>query len=176
MNIFFIGVGSNLGDPFENCRNAVASLRSDPDLQKVTVSKYYRTLPVGQQHQPDFVNAVVKGITRVTVFDVFEKMHRIEDQFFRTREVKWEPRTLDLDILFFNHMVYQDEKLTIPHPEIPNRGFVLAPLMDLAPDWIHPACGDSIRNLYFKWQKRVQNPEEWIKPLQLLKKRDNSYL
>jgi 2-amino-4-hydroxy-6-hydroxymethyldihydropteridine diphosphokinase len=127
----FLSLGSNLGDRRALLRDAVDSL---PDV--VSVSPVYETAPVGGPEQDNFLNLVVQLDTELTPAQLLGVCHRIESSAERVRDVRWGPRTLDIDIIWMDGVEMDDERLTIPHPRWKERRFVLAPLRDLAPDLV----------------------------------------
>jgi 2-amino-4-hydroxy-6-hydroxymethyldihydropteridine diphosphokinase len=127
----FLSLGSNLGDRRALLRDAVDSL---PDV--VAVSPVYETAPVGGPEQDNFLNLVVQLDTELTPTQLLGVCHRIESSAERVRDVRWGPRTLDIDIIWMDGVQMDDERLTIPHPRWKERRFVLAPLRDLAPDLV----------------------------------------
>lgn len=127
----YLSLGSNLGERRVLLRDAVDSL---PDV--VAVSPVYQTDPVGGPEQERFLNLVVQLDTELKPRQLLGVCHRIEASAQRVREVRWGPRTLDIDIIWMDGVVLDDEKLTIPHPRWKERRFVLAPLRDLAPDLV----------------------------------------
>lgn len=134
-----IALGANVGDPAAQLDAAVAALRDLVDVDRV--SPIYRTAPVGYLDQPDFLNAVLTGRTRATVFELRRRMQRIEDDFGRERGIANGPRTIDLDLLAFGPLVWTSADLVLPHPRMHERTFVLVPLADVAPAWRHPRLG-----------------------------------
>ncbi len=127
----FLSLGSNLGDRRALLRDAVDSL---PDV--VAVSPLYETAPVGGPEQDNFLNLVVQLDTDLTPTQLLGVCHRIESSAERVRDIRWGPRTLDIDIIWMDGVDMDDERLTIPHPRWKERRFVLAPLRDLAPDLV----------------------------------------
>lgn len=127
----FLSLGSNLGDRRALLRDAVDSL---PDV--VAVSPVYETAPVGGPDQDNFLNLVVQLDTSLDPHQLLGVCHRIESSAERVREVRWGPRTLDIDIIWMDGVSMDEERLTIPHPRWKERRFVLAPLRDLAPDLV----------------------------------------
>lgn len=127
----FIGVGSNLGRRIVHLDQAVSSLSK---LGAVACSGVYETAPVGYRDQPDFLNMVVRVRSRATPRETLAFLHDIESRALRTREIRYGPRTLDLDILFYDNTYYCVSDLQIPHPRMWERSFVLTPLADLVPD------------------------------------------
>lgn len=133
-----IGIGSNLGDPVQQCREALTALSIRPGVEVLAVSPFYRTSPVGKTDQPWFVNAVALIEVTLPPKALLAVLQEIEQAFGRTRDVRWGPRTLDLDILSYGDCVLELSQLSLPHPRMHERRFVLAPLADVAPRWLHP--------------------------------------
>ncbi len=137
----YVALGSNLGNPVtavEDAIDAMAALRGS--LLKA-MSSLYRTAPVGLKHQPDFINAVVALDTRLGPHELLDELFAVEARFGRERSVKNAPRTLDLDLLLHGDTVLNDSELTLPHPRMHERAFVLAPLAEIAPNLIVPGHG-----------------------------------
>ena len=139
----FVGLGGNQGDSFRVLEQAQTALDELPHTVLVRRSHYYRTAPVGDSDQPDFLNAVVVVETGLAPLALLRAMQRIESQLGRTRERtrRWGPRTIDLDLLLFGHEVIREQDLTVPHPRMGERAFVLEPLAELAPDQEVPGLG-----------------------------------
>ena len=138
----YIGLGSNLG-------NSVMNLRAALDLMRhlavdIQASPMYRTAPQGFRNQPAFHNAVCRVTTKLTPFELMERLLGIEAEVGRHRTFRNAPRLLDLDILFFNRLVLNSPPLTLPHPRMAERLFVLRPLADIAPQLRHPVSGLSV--------------------------------
>lgn len=131
----WLGLGSNLDDPAGQLRSALRALRAHLSIQVLAVSAFYRTIPVGgPAGQPMFCNAAVKLATCLSPPALLDVLQSIEQAHGRVRDVRWGPRTLDLDILAYADVKQQTETLTLPHPRAHERGFVLVPLADIAPD------------------------------------------
>jgi len=143
----FIGVGSNLGDRLAFCRQAVALLRADASIELKAVSPLYETAPVDFIEQGRFYNAVLKIGTVLLPEILLEHCQEIEQRLGKNILRPKGPRTLDLDLLFYEKNIFQTEHLTLPHPEVENRAFVLLPLSTLAPDLLHPSLFLSIQAL-----------------------------
>lgn len=146
MNKVFLGLGSNVGDRLLNLNKAIEILSDKIEILKT--SKIYETKPVGVENQPDFLNMAVMGQTVLDYLSLFEFVKDVEKQVGRVYRYRWGPREIDIDILFFNDLIYKSQDLEIPHPRLHEREFVLKPLMDLQPDFIHPVFKKSIRELY----------------------------
>ncbi|MDF7627506.1 2-amino-4-hydroxy-6-hydroxymethyldihydropteridine diphosphokinase [Lactobacillaceae bacterium L1_55_11] len=127
----YLSIGSNLNDRLAALQAAVSALVADPKIRQVQVSKVYETSPVGGVPQDDFYNTAVALDTTYSAHELLDKIHEIEQQLHRVRKIHWGPRTIDLDILFYGDEIIQDADLTVPHPELYNRKFVLVPLLDL---------------------------------------------
>ena len=150
--IAFVGVGANLGKPMEQCREALERMNATPGLKLLRGSSFYRSEPVGLREQPWFVNAVVEVRTAMTAFDLLNALQGIEQDMGRVRERQGGPRVIDLDLLLYGQEVVQQPDLTIPHPQMHRRRFVLIPFHEIAPYVIHPAFGVSIQGLLDRLQ------------------------
>ncbi|KJI88512.1 2-amino-4-hydroxy-6-hydroxymethyldihydropteridine diphosphokinase [Enterobacter asburiae] len=139
MTLAYIAIGSNLASPLEQVNAAVQALGEIPQSKIVAVSSFYRTPPLGPQDQPDYLNAAVILETELGPEELLDNTQRIELQQGRVRKAeRWGPRTLDLDIMLFGHETISTERLTVPHYDMKNRGFMLWPLFEVAPDLIFP--------------------------------------
>lgn len=137
----FIALGANLGDPVVTVLEAIAALRGLPQTEFIAASSLYRTAPVGLMHQPDFINAVVELVAVSPAPTFLQSLFAIEAGFGRQRSVRNAPRTLDLDLLLYGEELSDDSYLTLPHPRLHERAFVLAPLAEIAPELIIPGRG-----------------------------------
>ena len=133
-----IGVGSNLGLAAENCEKAISLLNNSEFIQVTAYSSLYQSEPVGKKDQPWFVNGAVEVSTSLTPEELLQHLLNIEHQFGRKRKEKWGPRIIDLDILDYDGKIFNSETLTLPHPEMTQRRFVLEPLSEIAGSKIHP--------------------------------------
>ena len=129
----FLGLGTNLGDRLANLQRAVDVLSATPGVRIVRSSRIYETAPVGPA-QPDFLNAVIEVDTDLEPHDLLAAAAAVERDLERVRDVRWGPRTIDVDILSFDDRVIDTPDLTVPHPRMHERGFVVAPLLELEPD------------------------------------------
>ncbi|SDM47239.1 2-amino-4-hydroxy-6-hydroxymethyldihydropteridinediphosphokinase [Franzmannia pantelleriensis] len=129
----YIGLGSNLDDPLAQVQRALAALDRLPLTQRVAASPCYTSRPVGPQDQPDFVNAVAALDTRLSPLALLDLLQALEQRQRRRRLRHWGPRTLDLDLLLYDDICLATPRLTLPHPHMASRGFVLLPLADIAP-------------------------------------------
>lgn len=137
----FIALGANLGDPVATVKAAILALRGLPQAEFIAASSLYCTAPVGLKHQPDFINAVVELLAMVPATTLLESLFAIEARFGRQRSVKNAPRTLDLDLLLYGDTTSNDPQLTLPHPRLHERAFVLAPLAEISPRLTIPGRG-----------------------------------
>ena len=138
----YVGIGSNLGEPLEQVRRARDALAELPKTRLVEISPLYRNPAVGPGEQPDYVNAVAAIETRLEPHELLDALLVIEANQGRIRgAVRWQPRTVDLDLLVYGDRTIRDQRLTVPHPHIHERAFVLKPLLDLAPDLDVPGHG-----------------------------------
>ncbi|CUA80989.1 MULTISPECIES: 2-amino-4-hydroxy-6-hydroxymethyldihydropteridine diphosphokinase [Anoxybacillus] len=145
-HISYIALGSNIGDRFEYLRKAVMALRDHTHISVLATSSIYETDPVGYVDQACFLNMVVKVVTSLSPFALLAAAMDIEKQFGRKREVHWGPRTLDLDILLYNHENIETEQLIIPHPRMLERAFVLIPLFEIDESLIIPSVQRPLRS------------------------------
>ena len=147
MTRVYIAIGSNLASPLEQVNAAVTALAAIPDSRMVAVSSFYRTPPLGPQDQPDYLNAAVALDTHLQAEALLDHTQRIELQQGRQRKAeRWGPRTLDLDIMLFGDAVINSERLTVPHYDMKNRGFMLWPLYEIAPT-LHVPDGTALRDV-----------------------------
>ena len=143
----YVAVGSNMGDKNKYIENGIEKMRENPSIKVEKVSTLIITSPYGGVEQDDFVNGAVKIKTLLTPRELLKTLHKIEEEANRVREVRWGPRTLDLDIIFYDKMIYEDDDLIIPHVDMQNRDFVLEPLLELCPNYRHPVLGKTITEL-----------------------------
>jgi 2-amino-4-hydroxy-6-hydroxymethyldihydropteridine diphosphokinase len=144
-SIIFLALGSNLGDRSANLRAAIAAL--PPVVRVMQESLVYETAPWGFADQPAFLNMALKGNTSLGPVELLQELRNLETRLGRLPAVRWGPRLIDMDILFYADLVLDIQGLVIPHPHLHERAFVLVPLADLAPDLIHPVFCRSVREL-----------------------------
>jgi 2-amino-4-hydroxy-6-hydroxymethyldihydropteridine diphosphokinase len=146
MPIVYIGIGSNLGDRRNNCLRAIALLGTG-GVKVLKRSSSHETEPWGVKEQPRFLNMAVEAETDMTPRELLSLLKKIEDRMGRTRTVKWGPRTIDLDILFYGNIIIREPDLEIPHPLMHTRNFVLEPLREIAPQKVHPLLHRTVAEL-----------------------------
>jgi 2-amino-4-hydroxy-6-hydroxymethyldihydropteridine diphosphokinase len=140
----FIGLGSNLGDREAMIRIALDDLARLPGTVVVRASSLYDTEPVGDEEQPKFLNAVAEIDTELTARQLLWNLLLVEKRLGRVRTHRYGPRTIDLDLLMYGHLVIDEPDLQIPHPEMTKRSFVLVPLLEIEPLATHPVSGEPL--------------------------------
>jgi 2-amino-4-hydroxy-6-hydroxymethyldihydropteridine diphosphokinase len=144
----FIGLGANLGDRAASIGAALAKLESTGSMKVVRVSSLLENAAVGgPAESPPFLNAVAQIQTTLTPRQVLDRLLAVEAEMGRVRRLRWEPRIIDLDLLSYGNLVIHEPGLEIPHPRLHQRRFVLQPLAEIAPDWVHPTLGKTARML-----------------------------
>lgn len=146
----YVALGSNMGDRKQYIDNAIKSLEKDPMIKDIELSELIESEPYGGVIQENFLNGAVAVKTIYTPEELLDAIQAIEKENKRERLVHWGPRTLDLDILFYDNVVMDTPRLVIPHPDMENRTFVLEPLMDLCPYYRHPINGLTVENMLEK--------------------------
>lgn len=149
----YLGLGSNLGNRQEYIENAILELSSNPKIEILQKSKIIETKPFGKIIQPDFLNCVVKIETIFSASNLLKTCLNIENKLNRVRDEKWGPRTIDIDILFYGNEIIKSKNLTIPHPELHKRFFVLQSLHEICPNFIHPKFKKTMTTLKEKLEK-----------------------
>ena len=137
-NKVYIAAGSNLGDKEETLKEAIDKIDKRKDCVVTKVSNFYTTDPVGYEDQDQFVNCVFEIDTLQTPSELMDTLLEVEKDFKRERIIRWGPRTLDLDIIFYNDIISYDEHILIPHPRAHERQFVMKPMCDINPYYVHP--------------------------------------
>ncbi len=140
-HIVFVGLGSNLSDPSNQVLQALQALDNLPQTRVLARSSLYRSAPIGYLQQPDFINAVAQLETALSPRGLLNKLLAIEHECGRTRDVHNGPRTLDLDLLLYGDLQHHELGLTVPHPQMHKRAFVLQPLLEIVPDCVIPGVG-----------------------------------
>lgn len=143
----YLGIGSNLGDKQQFLDKAVLRLKENKLIREVKCSKIIATLPYGDTAIYDFLNGAIELKTLLTPYELLDFLHELEAEAGRERKVHWGPRTLDIDILFYQDFVSNDPALTVPHPDMENREFVLEPLDELCPWYLNPVTGKTVRQM-----------------------------
>ena len=137
----YIGMGSNLQQPLDQLHRALPELHEIPRTSLQASSSFYISSPMGPADQPDYINGVAALRTGLAPLDLLDQLQRIEQAHGRQRGLRWGPRTLDLDLLLYGDQVIQNDRLSVPHPGIAERAFVLLPLAELAPELEIPGLG-----------------------------------
>lgn len=153
-----LGLGANLGDPVAQLARAVERLAEV--LQGVSISSVYRSEPVGYREQPDFFNLVCRGWTELSPGALLAHARAVEDEAGRVRSFPGAPRPLDVDLLAYGGVVQDDPELTLPHPRMAERAFVLVPLAEVAPEWRHPVRELTAREL-LSGASALERIERW---------------
>ena len=141
----YIALGSNMDNPHRQLDCALESLSADPQITLTALSQRYQTPPIGPS-QPDYINAAAQLQTSLSPEALLDLLQAIEQQQDRVRTLRWGPRTIDLDILLYDNLEQDTARLTIPHPRMHERAFVLLPLADINPDLVLP-CGKTVSQL-----------------------------
>jgi 2-amino-4-hydroxy-6-hydroxymethyldihydropteridine diphosphokinase len=146
MSIVYIGIGSNLGDRGKNCSRSIDLLEKNGIVVRQR-SSLYETMPWGVRDQPLFLNMVIEAETELKPQELLELLKNVEIEVGREKSAKWGPRAIDLDILLYDNIILNDETLTIPHPYLHERDFVLIPFCEIAPDLKHPILQSTMGEL-----------------------------
>ena len=150
----YLAVGSNMGEKEAYINQGIEELRTISEIQVEKISDMIVTKPYGGVEQDDFVNGAIKLRTLLTPHELLDVLHEIEAHANRKRVIHWGPRTLDLDIIFYDDLVFADDTLIIPHVDMEHRDFVLKPLLELCPNKRHPLLEKTVTQLYEKLQER----------------------
>ncbi|MEP7136287.1 MAG: 2-amino-4-hydroxy-6-hydroxymethyldihydropteridine diphosphokinase [Chloroflexota bacterium] len=144
-HVVYLALGSNLGNRASNLKEAIVSL--PPQMEVKARSKVYETPPWGYAEQEKFLNQVLKVKTYLEPEQLLKHLKRLEVALGRITSFQNGPRLIDIDILFYDDLVFESPVLVLPHPRVHERGFVLLPMMDIAPDFVHPVKQKSVRDL-----------------------------
>ncbi|MBU0799399.1 MAG: 2-amino-4-hydroxy-6-hydroxymethyldihydropteridine diphosphokinase [Alphaproteobacteria bacterium] len=146
--MIFIALGANLpssyGQPHETLAAAITAIGAAGDIDVLAESSVWLTAPVPVSDQPWYHNAVISVDTDLSPFALLERLQDIENEFGRVRSVRNAPRLIDLDLVAFDDVILDKPELIVPHPRLHQRAFVLLPLQEIAPDWVHPLSGDTV--------------------------------
>ncbi len=162
----FIGAGANLGEPVRQIRQAIDALQKIPGVGLLGASSFYRTQPMGPIAQPPFVNAVFSLECGISAQELLALLLSVEEKMGRIRRERWGPRVIDLDLLFFDEAIISEQGLEVPHPRLHERRFVLTPLVEIAPDVVHPVLKKSAFDLLAAlpaegpWVEKLQQQEK----------------
>ena len=157
-NKIIIGIGGNINSedgshPVEVCNNAIKSLK-DYAIEVEKQSKWYRSEPIPKSDQPNFFNCVTIAITKLNEYDVLKSLHKIEEKFGRRRDKINDPRSIDLDLIDYFGQICCNKNIIIPHPRAHLRKFVMGPLAEINPDWIHPILKISVLEILKRLKKQ----------------------
>lgn len=161
MSLAYLGLGSNLGDRVGYIQQAVQFLKDTPNIKVIDTSSLYETEPIGLVSEKWFVNAVVEIETTLEPEQLLETCMNIEQRLGRSRELTapkalYQSRTVDIDILFYDDIILANDTISIPHPRVHERAYALVPLLELAPDFVHPILGNTIKFIH----RTLLEPEE----------------
>ncbi len=142
----FLGIGSNIGDRKDNILKAIDLIGEKVDIENV--GGIYLSKAVGFEDQPDFYNTAVSGYTDLSPKELFLFVKGVEKSMGRVNRFRWGPREIDIDILFYEDLIFRERDLVIPHPRLHKRDFVLKPLIDIDPDLVHPVLKRKLKDIY----------------------------
>ena len=146
-HIAYIGIGSNVGNKLLQCQEALSETLKIDHHKLLAQSSFYKTQPLGYGAQDWFVNSVIKIETALDAHELLRSLKGIESRLGRQETFRWGPRTIDLDLLFYDEEEFESEELQLPHPQLHKRQFVLAPLAEIDPFLIHPVLRKTIRDI-----------------------------
>ena len=155
----YLALGSNMGDKEAYIRQGIEGLSASPDCRVKKVSDFIVTKPYGVTDQEDFLNGCLEMETLLTPEELLELLHELEAAADRKRDLRWGPRTLDLDILFYDDAVIGMPELMIPHADMANRSFVLRPLAQIAPGMVHPILHKTVLQMLAELEERTGEEE-----------------
>ncbi len=144
LNKVFIGLGSNRGDRIKSVNSAIDEIKLIDECEVLKVSSYYESSPFGNSNQENFINAVIKITTSLDHLTLLNQLKKIEQKLGRIKRERWGPREIDMDILFFNDLVFSNEIITLPHEGVIYRDFVLVPLCEIEPELNHPVFNKKV--------------------------------
>jgi len=162
MTLAVLSLGSNLGDSLKILNNAISDIKAINGISCFKMSPFYRTKPVGYLDQNDFVNLACSFETSLEPLDLLHKMQDLEKKYKRVRLFKNGPRTLDIDLIIYGDLVINTQELTVPHPRMHERAFVLAPLRDIEPELQVSSLNSSVQKLYEQLADKEKNDVEII--------------
>ena len=143
----YIGIGSNLGTSGKNCVEAIEKISTNDHIKIISKSSFYKTVPIGDIEQDWFINSVIRIDTKLNPKELLLTLLNIESEMGRIRKEKWGPRLIDLDLLFYDKLILNQEGITLPHPEIQKRNFVLVPLNEISENLTHPILKKTVKTL-----------------------------
>jgi 2-amino-4-hydroxy-6-hydroxymethyldihydropteridine diphosphokinase len=152
MHTAVISIGANIGEKKKNIRSAI--IKTGEAGRVISCSRPYRTRPYGMTDQPCFINMAITLKTCLEPLELLDTLQKIENELGRVRTVRWGERSIDLDIIFYDSLVLSDERLLIPHADMQNRFFVLRPLLDICPEFLHPVLKKTVAELFEALQLR----------------------
>ncbi len=161
-----IAIGSNQDNPMERVVEARERVRQSFPWTEFRSSSWYQTSPVGPIAQDDFINGVVVGRCAVQPSEMLSELLALERHLGRVRQVHWGPRRVDLDLLFVGSTVIETRSLSLPHPRMHERGFVLVPLNEVCKEWIHPLLHRTVNQLVEAWEMS-RNPDDRVTHIEL---------
>lgn len=159
-----LSIGSNLGNRIEFLKSSIKNIRLLANTTITNVSDVYETEPIGVSKQSNYLNCIVYLKTDLSPYDLLTEINEIEKMYKRERRIKWGPRTLDIDIIDYDNKIVNTEQLTLPHPRMHKRRFVLLPMTEIKPDYIHPLYKISLFTMLKKTEKQKcvkMNMENW---------------
>ncbi len=162
----FLGLGSNLGDREPNIRTAIVKLAAHPKIDLIKMASIFQTAPVGgPSAQPPYLNTAAGVRTTLTPVRLLDVVLEIESSLGRVRSQRWAPREIDIDILLCGDLIIADERLSLPHPRLHERGFVLEPLVEIAGDVVHPVLNLTIAQLA-RQRRAGEGPDSVVRILE----------
>ena len=149
----FIGFGSNIGERENYIKKALKLLEKE-GIHIEAISPILETEPYGKKNQPPFLNGVLEARTKIPPIELLRILKKVEKKVGRKKGGKWEPREIDLDLLFYDDLILETEEISVPHKDLHNRIFVLEPLSSLAPNLVHPVLKKTVKELYNELKKK----------------------